>query len=132
MYFLHWACAFSAFATSWLSKPTHFFFQLFIATNPTLLTRFSCFMIDWPDKYHMWGTPKDHLLRQTWKTHNAREEIYKYISNVCCLNGCSLFYHISHKNKMRILLKNYRNKKKPGKCNMGIKRSCFGKKIPNS
>ncbi len=41
-----------------LCKPTHFFFQSFIATmSNSLQTSFNSVMIDLSDKYHVWGTP---------------------------------------------------------------------------
>ncbi len=40
-----------------LCKPTHFVFQLFIATKSnSLQTSFNRVMKDWPDKYNVWGT----------------------------------------------------------------------------
>ncbi len=41
-----------------ICKPTHFFFHTFIATmSYSLQTSFNRAMKDWPDKYHVWGTP---------------------------------------------------------------------------
>ncbi len=41
-----------------LCKPTHFFFNSFIATMPySLQTSFNSGMKDWTDKFHALGTP---------------------------------------------------------------------------
>ncbi len=53
--------------------PRHFFYQLFIATNfNSLQTSCNSAMKDWPDKYQVWFTPKDHLQGQTCDNYNTR------------------------------------------------------------
>ncbi len=43
-----------------LCKTTHFFFLSFIvAISYSLQTSFNSVMIDWADKYHVWGTPTE-------------------------------------------------------------------------
>ncbi len=65
-----------------LCKPKHFFLQLFIATISNYLqTSFNSVMNDWPDKYHVWGTParssqgqtRDHL---NTRFQYSREQLY--------------------------------------------------------
>ncbi len=95
-----------------LSKPTHFFFHSFIATmSYALQTSFNRVMKDWADKYHVWGTPRGHLLGQnddnsnTRFFHTKKEHINmcSYIISVVyichsisCLKVFALLYHIPH------------------------------------
>ncbi len=103
-----------------LCKPTHFFFHSFIAIMSCFLqTSFSSLMKDWPDKYHVWGTPTRSPSRSNSRKfkhaffHTKKEhiDICSYIISVVyiCriisyLKGSALFYHIPHKYGMHTWL----------------------------
>ncbi len=99
-----------------LGKPTHFFFYSFIfIMSYSLQTSFGSFMKDWPDKYHVWGTPT----RQPSKSNNSnmcfftlKRNTYtwflKKISVVYIyMSYHTLFYHIPHIYGMYMSLEMY-------------------------
>ncbi len=87
-----------------LCNPTHFLFQLFIATmSNSRQTSFNRVIKDWPDKCHVWGIPTRSPSRSNSRSlkyrlfHTKKKHMYMFLHNICRINmSNNIFYQGIH------------------------------------